>query len=131
MCSPYPVVIFGLYGQISQRKTLAYNGRISNFLRMLFIKSRVDLVQNLQGLSYEVCSTNTATIFLTRIICSNFGICAIIHQQLVATLRGLMRFVYIHVFSNILSLIGVSFNMSCYRRKAVRHQCRKQAKCLQ
>ena len=39
----------------------------------------------MQGLRpYDICSTNTAKSFRTQIISSIFGICAIIHQQLVA-----------------------------------------------
>ena len=59
------------------------------------IRKRVDMAQTLQGLSYEVRST---------IYCHNFfsldlfilvlGICAIIHQHIVAMLRGFVRFVY-------------------------------------
>ena len=41
-------------------------------LTLLFIKNIVDVAQNLQGLSYRVCSTNIATIFRTRISYSSF-----------------------------------------------------------
>ena len=37
------------------------------------MKNSVDVAQNLRGLSYEVCSTNVATIFRIRIIYSSFG----------------------------------------------------------
>ena len=58
------------------------------------MKNRVDVAQNLQGLSYEVCSTDIGTIFRTQIVYSSFGICAVIYQQLLAMLRGFTRFVY-------------------------------------
>ena len=45
---------------------------VSNFSPLLFIRNRVDVAQNLQGLSYEVCSASIATILHTRIIYSNF-----------------------------------------------------------
>ena len=61
-----------MYRQISQHKILVYNGRISNFYPLLFIKNRVDVAQNLQDLSYEVCSANIGTNFRTRITCSSF-----------------------------------------------------------
>ena len=35
-----------------------YNGGISNFLPLLLIENRVDVAQNLQVLSEEVCSAN-------------------------------------------------------------------------
>ena len=49
-----------------------YNGGISNFCALLFMKDRVDVGQNLQGLSYEVSSTNIARIFRDQIIYSSF-----------------------------------------------------------
>ena len=59
------------------------------------MKNRVDVSLNLQGLSYEVCSANIATIFAFRLFILVFETCAIIHQQLVTMLRGFMRFVFI------------------------------------
>ena len=61
---------------------------------LCYSKNRADVAQNLQGLSYEVCSANIATIFRTQITYSGFWNSAIIHQQLVATLREFMRLVY-------------------------------------
>ena len=61
-----------IYRRISQCKALMYNGRISNFLPLLILRNRVDVTQNLQGLNYEVCSTNIATIFRTQIDHSSF-----------------------------------------------------------
>ena len=49
-----------------------YNGGILNFYPLLFIKNRVDVASNLQGLNYKVRSTNIATIFRTQIINSSF-----------------------------------------------------------
>ena len=37
-------------------------------MRYRFVNCRVDVVQNLQGLSYEVCSTNIVKTFRTQII---------------------------------------------------------------
>ena len=51
------------------------------------------MAQNLQGLSYVVCSADIAAIFALRLFILVFGICAIIHQHLVAMLREFMRFV--------------------------------------
>ena len=68
------MTIFDLFKhrRISQGKILVYNGGISDFYPLLFIKDRVDVGQNVQGLSYEVCSTNMATVFRARIICYSF-----------------------------------------------------------
>ena len=56
------------------------------------------MAQTVEGLSYEICSANIATIFRPRIMfILAFGTCPIIHQQLVAMLRGFMRFVYMQV----------------------------------
>ena len=44
----------------------------SNFQPQLLIKNRADVAQNLQELSYQVCSINIATIFRTRTIYSRF-----------------------------------------------------------
>ena len=57
-------------------------------LNLCYSKNRVDVAQ---GLSYEVCSTNIDTLRLLILI---FVICAIIQRQLVAMLRGFMKFVY-------------------------------------
>ena len=54
-------------------------------------KSRVDVPQNLQCLSYEVYTTNIAKIFRNQNIYFSFGTCTIIHQQLVSKLQGFMR----------------------------------------
>ena len=51
------------------------------------------MAQSLQGLSYDVCSTNIATFFALRLFIPVFGIDAIIHQQLAAMIRAFMRFV--------------------------------------
>ena len=57
------------------------------------------MAQNLQGLSYEVDSTNIVTTFQTRIIQTSFW--DMHHTRfwdmLVVMLRGFMRFVYMVV----------------------------------
>ena len=72
--------------------------------------------QNMQGLRYEACSANIAKIFPLELFILGFGVCAIIHQLLVAMLRGLIRFVYILVgaekYSNS-KIISVSNIQSC------------------
>ena len=80
------------------------------------MKNRVDVAQNLQDLNYEVCSTNIATTFALRLLILIFRICAIIHQQLVAMLRGFMRFVYSLYPNLIQTLKGLSNISSCFRR---------------
>ena len=52
------------------------------------------MTQNLQGLSYEICSADITESFRIWIINSRFCDTAIIHQQLVAMRRGLMKFFY-------------------------------------
>ena len=44
----------------------------------------MDVAQNLQGFSYEVCFTNMATIFRNWIICYSFRNMHHYNQQLVA-----------------------------------------------
>ena len=61
------------------------------------MKDRVGVDQKLQGLSYGVCSTNIARIFCDRIIYSSFREMRHYTQDLVAMLRGFMRFVYTKV----------------------------------
>ena len=73
-----------------------YNGRISNFKPLLFVKSWIDVAQISYGLSYEVCSTtsNLFTFGYFALVFRISTISTIIHQQLVAMLRGYMRFAY-------------------------------------
>ena len=59
----------------------------------------MDVDQNLQGLSHEVCSTKTAIIvshsdYLLELV---LGISATIHQQLGSMLRGFIRLKYIQI----------------------------------
>ena len=72
---------------------LVYNGGISNSEPPLFIKSRMDVAQILQGPSYKACSTTSPKFFAFGQSVLDFEISAIIHQQLFAMLRGHVRFV--------------------------------------
>ena len=72
-----------------------YNGGISNFWPLSYIKSRMSVAQISQGLSYKICSTTSPKLFPFGSFVLVFEISAIIHQQLVAMLREHVRFVYI------------------------------------
>ena len=72
-----------------------HNGGISNFYPLLFIHDKVDVAQNLQGLSYEVCSTAIATIFRTQIIYSSFST---MRHYTPATYCYVMKIYEIHLY---------------------------------
>ena len=58
------------------------------------MKSRLDMAQILQSLSYKVCSTILRNFFAFGLFILVFEISIIIHQQHVAMIRGHMRLVY-------------------------------------
>ena len=56
------------------KRWFLYTGGISIFEYLLLIENRVDVAQNLQGLSYEVYSTNITTIYHTWIMYSKLSL---------------------------------------------------------
>ena len=74
---------------------MVYNGGISNFnCCYSCIKIRMDGAQILHGVNYKVCFTMSPIVFAFGLFILDSGMSAIIHQQLVAMLRGYLRFVY-------------------------------------
>ena len=85
------------YRQISQHES--WCGVIVKFLAFNNFdtqKSRMDVAQTLQGLSYKVCSTIPQKYVTFGFFTLAFKISTIKDQQLVAKLRGYLRFFYIN-----------------------------------
>ena len=73
---------------------------------MLFMKGMIDLAPISQGLSCKVCYATLSNFFaFVLFIVPVFGT-AIIHQQLVAMLRGHMRFLYTKVSEECIKSVG-------------------------
>ena len=52
-----------MYKPILQREKLVYNGGISDFWPLSYIKRRMNVVQISQGLGYKICSTTSPNFF--------------------------------------------------------------------
>ena len=72
------------------------------------------MAQILQDLSYKVCSTMLPNFTSFGLFILVFGISAIIHQQLVAILRGLMRFLCRRVFHVVTAWQQTAWSIMAY-----------------